>query len=141
MTVQHAAPARLAMPIAIGITLSLASLPLHLWLSHQQSVQLAGLVVAAVFAIYVGFALQSGTRPQMAVEIGFACAGLALAVVGLWVWEWAIPLGYAAHGVWDWAHHYEHDRLATIPRWYPPFCAAVDWVIAAGLAAIWLWHG
>lgn len=141
MTLSTSAKAPVATPAAIGIGLSLASLPLHLWLPHALSVQLAALVLAAVFAIYVGFALQTGTRRQMVLEIGFASAGLAVAAFGLWVWAWAIPIAYAVHGVWDWAHHHGHDRLVAIPRWYPPFCAAVDWVLALGLAAIWTWQG
>ncbi len=141
MTGTADASSNMATPAAIGIGISLASLPLHLWLTHPLSVQLAALVLAAVFAVYVGFALQAGTLPQMAVEIGFASAGLAVAVFGLWVWAWAIPIAYAVHGAWDWAHHYGHPRLVTIPRWYPPFCAAVDVVFALGLTAIWLWHG
>ncbi|MDO8422507.1 MAG: hypothetical protein Q7S99_10140 [Parvibaculum sp.] len=121
----------------IGAVLGLASLPIHLLISHEQSVQLAGVVIAVIGAIYVGFALQLGSIRQISVEIGAACLFLGAALIGIWGNPWVIPVAYAAHGMWDFAHH-EHSKFTKIPHWYPPFCAVVDWVIATGLTAIWM---
>lgn len=125
-------------PGLIGGGLALASLPLHMALSHALSVELAAVLVAAIGAIYVGFALQRGTMRQMIVELTVATGFIAAAMAGLWLSAWVLPAAYAAHGLWDTLHHREHDALATIPRWYPPFCAVFDGVFAAGLAAIWI---
>tara|TARA_R110002124_G_scaffold133955_7_gene296581 strand:- start:3197 stop:3610 length:414 start_codon:yes stop_codon:yes gene_type:complete len=121
----------------IGAVLSLASLPLHLLISHTQSVQLSSIIIAVIGAIYVGFALQLGSIRQIIVEIGVAILFLGAALVGIWVNPWVIPVAYVAHGLWDFAHH-DHSQLTKIPNWYPPFCAVYDWVFAAGLAAIWM---
>ena len=67
----------------IGAVLGLASLPIHLLISHEQSVQLAGVVIAVIGAIYVGFALQLGSIRQISVEIGAACLFLGAALIGI----------------------------------------------------------
>jgi len=124
-------------PALIGGVLSIGSLPMHLILSHLHSVQLAAMLLAVIGAIYVGFALQRGSTPQIVVEIMVASGFMAVALLGLWVNQWAIPIGYVLHGAWDFAHH-RHKRLVTIPSWYPSFCAIYDWVFAIGLMVIWL---
>jgi hypothetical protein len=44
-----------------------------------------------------------------------------------------IVAGLAGHGVKDlWQHR---TRFVANTRWWPPFCATVDWV-AAGLIAV-----
>jgi hypothetical protein len=121
---------------ALGGALALATLPLHALLPHRLSVELAALMLAAIGAIYIGFALRDGRTHAMTREIIVATLFLATAAIGLTVNPWAIPAGYLAHGVWDAAHHRHVDT--AMPRWYIPFCALYDWVFAVGLALIWL---
>lgn len=121
----------------IGAVLSLASLPLHLLISHAQSVQLASIIIAVIGAIYVGFALQLGSLRQILIEIGVASLFFGAALIGIWANPWVIPVAYVAHGLWDFVHH-DHSKLTKVPHWYPPFCAVYDWVFAAGLTAIWM---
>ncbi len=121
----------------IGAVLGLAFLPIHLLIPHEQSVQLACITIAVIAAIYAGFALQLGSIRQIAVEIGVGCLFLGAALIGLWVTPWVVPAAYAAHGLWDFAHH-EHSQLVETPIWYPPFCAVADVVIAVGLTAVWV---
>ena len=68
-------------PSMIGVVLSLATLPVHLYVDHATSVELAGTLIAAIGAIYVGFAIQVGTARVVAVEGAvatlFIAAGLA----------------------------------------------------------------
>lgn len=135
-TVQHGAQR----PALIGVALALASLPVHLVLDHPRSVQLAALLVAAIGAIYAGFALQRGTPRQIATELVVATGFFGAAVAGLWANAWIIPAACAAHGLWDMLHHRDHAALSPVPGWYPPFCALYDWVFAAGLAAIWIYR-
>jgi hypothetical protein len=41
-------------------------------------------------------------------------------------------LGFAAHGLKDaWQ---QRVRYVSGTRWWPPFCAAVDWVVASVIA-------
>jgi hypothetical protein len=52
---------------------------------------------------------------------GIHCAALA----GLWVTPWIVPVAWAAHGIWDYAHHQSSrlasipSRLVAIPLWWP----------------------
>jgi chromate transport protein ChrA len=90
----------------VGAGLSLGSLPVHLVLPHEWSVQLAAVLLAVIGAVYVGFALQKGSPRQIQTEILVATAFLALALGGMWWRPWLIPLAYVLHGAWDWAHHH-----------------------------------
>ena len=127
---------RPATAATIGGGLALATLPLHLLLSHNNSVVLAGLLLAAIGAIYIGFGLRDGRLGNVTIEITVGTLFIVAAAIGLAVQPWAIPAAFVAHGLWDAAHHRLVDT--TMPRWYIPFCAVYDFVFAAGLAAIWL---
>lgn len=124
-------------PSLIGIMLSLASLPLHFLLGKTHSIQLASIILAVIGAIYVGFALQKGSIRQILVEASVASLFIGSAIGGMWLTSWIVPVAYVLHGFWDVAHH-RHSRLVEVPHWYPPFCAAYDWLFAAGLTAIWI---
>lgn len=130
--------ARWGRPGLIGGAMALALLPVHLWLDHLRSVELSAVMIAAIGAIYAGFALQRGTLRQMIVELTVASAFFIAALAGLWLTAWIVPAAYVAHGLWDALHHRDHPALTPIPIWYPPFCAVLDWVYAAGLTAIWM---
>ncbi|MCF4165490.1 hypothetical protein L2U69_07535 [Zavarzinia compransoris] len=127
-------------PSMIGIVLSLATLPIHLLVDHQTSIELAGTLIAVIGAIYFGFAIQAGSLRVMLVEGTVANLFIVAGLASFWVSPWIAPVAYALHGVWDWLHHgLEHSRDLVAPRaWYPPFCAAYDWIFAIGLTAIWL---
>jgi hypothetical protein len=46
--------------------------------------------------------------------------------------EWLLVVGLAGHGMKDmWQHR---RRFVANTRWWPPFCAAVDFVVAAIIA-------
>lgn len=46
---------------------------------------------------------------------------------------WLLVVGLTGHGLKDlWQHRTQYVRNT---RWWPPFCAAVDWVAALILAA------
>lgn len=64
-------------------------------------------------------------------SLGLQVLGLVLfaaaALVGFFVWAWALPLGIAAHGlVWDLAHRH----AGFIPRWYTDACLVIDLAFA-----------
>jgi hypothetical protein len=66
------------------------------------------------------------------VETAVAAVFVVVAAVAIPVSPWLIVAGLAGHGVKDaWQHR---TGFVTGTRWWPPFCAAVDWVAAALLA-------
>ncbi|MGH6834228.1 MAG: DUF6010 family protein [Methylocella sp.] len=117
---------------AIGALLAVATMPLKLLLSKTQSEQFAAVLLAVMGAIYIGFSLQKGNRAQIATELTVATGFFVAALAGLWVIPWILPVAWAAHGIWDYAHHRGSklasipSRLVAIPLWYPPFCAVAD---------------
>ena len=48
-----------------------------------------------------------------------------VAVIGT---PWLLVLGYAGQGVKD--YWQERTQYVANARWWPPFCAAVDWLVA-----------
>jgi hypothetical protein len=112
-------------------------------LSKAHSEQFAAVLLAMMGAIYAGFGLQEGNSSQILAEVAGAIGCFVGSLAALWLSAWVVPFAYTAHGIWDYAHH-EGSKLApgswkfvVIPAWYPPWCAAYDWVAAATLAVVW----
>ena len=59
-------------------------------------------------------------------------AVVVLAAVGVTETAWILVIAYFAHGAKDVWQHRTHFVANT--RWWPPFCAAVDFLVAAVLA-------
>lgn len=87
----------------------------------------------SIAGVYLGYAFQDGRVRMVAIEaIGAVMLASCLLAVG---YPTAIAVALGVHGLWDLLHH---SVIPTdIPRWYIPFCALVDWVVAAGLLIIW----
>ena len=104
--------------------------PLALWWIDPATV--LGVPSALIAGVYVGFAVADGRPSAIAVESLVAVGFVVLAAAGVAGSPWLLVLGYAAHGVKDlWQHRSDFVRGT---RWWPPFCAAVDFVVAAALA-------
>ena len=85
--------------------------------------------LAVIGAIYVGFAFADGRTSIVILELSIATVFIVLALLGLWVAPTFIPAGLVLHGCWDLAHR--PGGVATrLPAWYPPFCAAFDFLFA-----------
>lgn len=123
-------------PILSGTGVIAFTLPLHLFLPFELSVQVAAILLALIAGAYIGFGASDGRVSVFAVE--FVIAGLfgAAALIGLLWWPWAIPIGILLHAGWDLLHH-NHKFGAKIPQWYIPFCVIIDVVVGFGLIAIW----
>ena len=127
-------------PGLTGSGLAVLSLPLHLVLPAETSVLLAALTLALIAGVYLGFAFLDGRLSVMMTELLVALAFTGAALAAAVSWPAWVAVGFAAHGLWDWAHH--QQRVPTrMPRWYVPFCAVYDWVYAAGLLGIWWMKG
>jgi hypothetical protein len=125
----------LGRPAAVGVALGVAGLGLALLLGAGARLDFAGLALAAIAGIYVGFAVGDGRPGIIALESAVACAFVAVALWGLTEDAHVVlGLGIVAHGVWDLAHHRGRPIRTRTAPWYPPFCLAIDVVVGVPLA-------
>jgi hypothetical protein len=111
--------------LAVGAIQAASPLALR-WLD-QATVQ--SLLLALIAAVYIGFAVADGRPRVIAVECSVTFAFLLLAAAAVTGSAWLLVLGYAGHGLKDWWQERSHFVAGT--RWWPPFCAAVDFLVAA----------
>jgi len=106
-----------------------AATPFALWWLPPATVYALGLVFIA--AVYIGFSVAGGRWKVIAAETTVATVFVvvAAAVTGP---AWLLVAGLAGHGLKDFWQH--RTQFVTGTRWWPPFCAAVDFVVAAILA-------
>ena len=99
------------------------------WL-EPATVYALGLTLVA--AVYVGFAVADGRRHVLIAETAVASVFLVAAASAELGSAWLIVAGLAGHGLKDlWQHR---TGFVAGTRWWPPFCATVDWVAAALIA-------
>ena len=85
--------------------------------------------LAVIGAIYLGFAFSDGRLPIVILELSVGTAFVVLALLGLWLTPVFLAIGLILHGFWDLAHR-PRGITTRLPAWYPPFCAAYDFVFA-----------
>lgn len=103
--------------------------PFAFWWLDGATVYAVGLAVIA--AIYIGFAVADGRSRVIAIETSVAMAFVLAATVGITGSAWLLVIGFAAHGLKDaWQHR---TGFVSGTRWWPPFCAAVDLVVAVAI--------
>jgi hypothetical protein len=85
--------------------------------------------LALIAAIYLGFALMDGRISIAILEGTVGTVFVVLALLGLWQAPVLLAIGLILHGCWDLAHR-PHGITTRLPVWYPPFCAAYDFVFA-----------
>jgi hypothetical protein len=108
-----------------------AASPLGFFWLEDATVYALGLVLIA--AVYIGFAVADGRGMVITVETGVASVFVIVAAVAVTGSAWLLVAGLAGHGLKDlWQHR---TGFVSDTRWWPPFCAAVDFV-AAGLIAV-----
>ena len=96
------------------------------------AVTVYALGLALIASIYIGFAVADGRPRVLAVETAVAAVFVVVAAVAIPLSPWLIVAGLAGHGVKDaWQHR---TGFVSGTRWWPPFCAAVDWAAATLLA-------
>lgn len=131
-TTSSARAPSLRTPIIWGVIVGViqAASPLGLWWLDPATVYALGLALIA--GVYIGFAVADGRVRVIVVESTVAMAFVVIAAVGIIGTGWLLVLGFALHGCKDaWQ---ERSRFVTGTRWWPPFCAAVDWVVALAIA-------
>ncbi len=85
--------------------------------------------LAVIGAIYIGFAFSDGRLSIVILELSVATGFVVLALLGLWLAPVFVAAGLILHGVWD-LWHRPRGITTKLPSWYPPFCAAFDFVFA-----------
>lgn len=104
--------------------------PLGFWWLDPATVYAVGIAVIA--AIYVGFAVADGRWRVVIVETCVALAFIVIGMAGITGSAWLLVLGFAAHGLKDaWQ---QRAQFVSGTRWWPPFCAAIDFVVALAIA-------
>ena len=103
--------------------------PLALRWLDQATVQ--ALLLAMIAGVYVGFAVADGRPRVIAVESSVTAAFVLLAAAAVTGSAWLLVLGYAGHGLKDFWQH--RSQYVSGTRWWPPFCAAVDFLVAVVL--------
>jgi len=107
-----------------------AATPLVFWWLDSAVGYALGLALIA--SIYVGFAVSDGRAKVIAVETGVAFTFVVVAAAAVTATPWLLVIGFAGHGMKDLWQHRTHFVTGT--RWWPPFCASVDFVVAAVIA-------
>jgi hypothetical protein len=125
--------------VVAGVAQAVSPLGL-LWL-EPKTVYALGLTLIA--AVYIGFSVADGRWKVIAIESCVAGFFVVVAAVSVSGPAWLLVLGLAGHGLKDrWQHRTQFVRNT---RWWPPFCATVDWVTAGILTAAMstgvLFHG
>lgn len=115
-------------PVIFGVIVGAiqAASPLGFWWLAPRIVYALGLALIA--AVYIGFSVADGRWRVIAVESSVAGLFVVIAAMGVSGSAWLLVAGLAGHGVKDlWQHR---TQFVANTRWWPPFCATVDWVVA-----------
>lgn len=119
-------------PVFWGLVFGVANvvLPFGFWWLELSTVH--ALAISLIAAVYIGLAVADGRPKVIAVETCVASGFVVLAAIGVTATAWILVVAYFAHGAKDLWQHRTHFVANT--RWWPPFCLAVDWLVAAILA-------
>ena len=125
----RAVPGPVICGAAVGVIQAIS--PLGFWWLAPKTVYALGLTLIA--AVYIGFSVADGRWKVIAAESSVAGFFVVIAAVSVGGSAWLLVLGLAGHGLKDvWQHRTQFVRST---RWWPPFCATVDWVVAGILTA------
>jgi hypothetical protein len=122
----------LRMPVTWGLVWGClqAASPLAFFWLDDTTVYALGLVLIA--AVYIGFSVADGRGKVIVVETAVASVFVVIAAVAVTGSAWLLVAGLAGHGLKDlWQHR---TGFVANTRWWPPFCAAVDFVAATFIA-------
>jgi hypothetical protein len=133
MTVAHTptAPGKgsILVPVLWGLAIGIIQAGSPLAVRWLDAATLYALELVLIAAVYIGFAVADGRAWVIAVETAVAGLFVVLALTAVTATAWLLVLGYAGHGLKD-AWQQRRQYVANT-RWWPPFCAAVDWLLAA----------
>ena len=125
-------PRGIRAPLAAGAAIGVAqaATPFAFWWLAPATVYALGLVFIA--AVYIGFSVADGRGKVITAEVAVAAVFVVVAAAAVTGSAWLLVIGFTGHGLKDFWQH--RTQFVTGTRWWPPFCAAVDFVVAAILA-------
>jgi hypothetical protein len=127
-----------ARAMAVGLGLGLLSNAFAAPWSDADARAYLGILLAAIGAVYLGFAVADGRSSAIVVQATSAIVFLNTAFLGVQLEsDLLLGLGFLAHAGWDWIHHEGHGPT-RVRTWYPPFCVVADVVIAVPILAGWV---
>jgi hypothetical protein len=119
-------------PVAWGVVFGVLQAASPLAFPWLDTVTVYAFALPLIAAVYIGLAVADGRAHVVAVETVVASAFVVTAMAAPAVSPWLVVAGLAGHGVKDaWQHR---TQFVAGTRWWPPFCAAVDFVAAALIA-------
>ncbi len=125
--------ARHSQAILVGFVAAALGGMATLGLDESDSTIFAGVALAAIGGVYLGFAVADGRPSAIAIQAASMLAFAIVAFIGIQEGSKAvIGAGWIAHGFWDALHH-EHHGPTEVETWYPPFCATADLVVGVPL--------
>ncbi|MDQ3898155.1 MAG: hypothetical protein M3326_13095 [Actinomycetota bacterium] len=127
---QQSFPERVSLrgPVRWGLALGAAQAASPLLFPWLEQATVQALYLSLIAAVYIGFAVADGRPRVIAVEVAVTAAFFLIAAIAVTATAWLLVVGYAGHGVKD---YWQHRRQFVVnTRWWPPFCAAVDWLVA-----------
>ena len=135
MRVMQRVPERQSLqgPVLWGLALGAVQAASPLILRWLEPATLHAIYISLIAAIYIGFAVADGRPKVIAVEATVAAGFVLIAAMAVTATAWLLVLGYAGHGLKDYWQH--RRQYVANTRWWPPFCAAVDWLVALVLVA------
>jgi hypothetical protein len=127
-----------ARAMTVGLGLGLLSNAFAAPLSDADARVYLGILLAAIGAIYLGFAVADGRPSAIDVQARSAIVFLNIGFLGVQLdADLLLGLGFLAHAGWDWIHHDGHGPT-RVRTWYPPFCVVADVVIAVPVLTGWI---
>ena len=119
-------------PVAWGVVIGCVQAAAPLAFPWLDAATVYALSLTLIAAVYLGFAVADGRRHVLVVEVVVASVFVVVAAAAVPGSAWLVVAGLAGHGVKDlWQHR---TQFVAGTRWWPPFCATVDWVAAALVA-------
>ena len=115
-------------PVLWGLALGAVQAASPLILRWLEPATLHALYISLIAAVYIGFAVADGRARVIAVEAAVASVFVLTAAAAVTATAWLLVLGYAGHGLKDYWQH--RRQYVANTRWWPPFCAALDWLVA-----------
>lgn len=122
----------------LALLQAVATIALVLLLPKSDRPVAFAILLAAIGAVYLGFAFIDGRWRVLVLEATFFYLIFALAFLGALVAPIWLAVGYFAHGPWHVIHHSRARLVATeaVPDWYA-FALVYDWVVAIYIL-VWL---
>ncbi len=117
----------------VGLVLGLLFVLLVHTIPPQPARQAIALFLAFTACVYAGAMLaEKPAAGTVLIELAIAAIVFCCAAVGLRAQTGWLAAGYVLHGVWDLLHH-PRAVQTRVASWFPPLCAAFDFVVAIAL--------